>query len=81
MAELTLVEAVNDALHCELARDENVMVRDDGVMLARYPPISRDVRLDEHSGFHRSIASDPSGGFYTSVGGNDNVERRVGTFT
>ena len=26
MAELTLVEAVNDALHCELARDENVMV-------------------------------------------------------
>jgi pyruvate/2-oxoglutarate/acetoin dehydrogenase E1 component len=26
MAELTLVEAVNDALHCELARDANVMV-------------------------------------------------------
>ena len=26
MAELTLVEAVNDALHTELARDENVMV-------------------------------------------------------
>ena len=55
------------------------LVRDDGVMLARYPPISRDVRLDENSGFHRSIAADPAGGFYTSVGGNDNVERRVGT--
>jgi signal transduction histidine kinase len=55
------------------------LVRDDGVMLARYPPISRDVRLDEQSGFHRSIVADPSGGFYTSVGGNDNVERRVGT--
>ena len=55
------------------------LVRDDGVMLARYPPISRDVRLDEHSGFHRSIAVDPAGGFYTSVGENDNVERRVGT--
>src|SRR5580692_1979151 len=55
------------------------LVRDDGVMLARYPPISRDVRLDESSGFHRSIAVDPAGGFYTSVGGNDNVERRVGT--
>jgi two-component system, NtrC family, sensor kinase len=55
------------------------LVRDDGVMLARYPPILRDVRLDEHSGFHRSIAADPAGGFYTSVGGNDNVERRVGT--
>jgi signal transduction histidine kinase len=55
------------------------LVRDDGVMLARYPPISRDVRLAEHSGFQRSIAADPAGGFYTSVGGNDNVERRVGT--
>ena len=55
------------------------LVRDDGVMLARYPPISRDLRLDENSGFHRSIVADPAGGFYTSVGGNDNVERRVGT--
>jgi signal transduction histidine kinase/CheY-like chemotaxis protein len=55
------------------------LVRDDGVMLARYPPITRDVRLDERSGFHRSIAAAPAGGFYTSVGGNDNVERRVGT--
>ena len=26
MAELTLVEAVNDALHVELARDDNVLV-------------------------------------------------------
>src|SRR4051794_41348783 len=26
MAELTLVEAVNDALHCELERDSDVMV-------------------------------------------------------
>ena len=55
------------------------LVRDDGVMLARYPPISRDVRLDENSGFHRSIVADPAGGFYTAVGGNDNVERRAGT--
>ena len=55
------------------------LVRDDGVMLARYPPILRDLRLDERSGFHRSIVADPAGGFYTSVGGNDNVERRVGT--
>jgi two-component system, NtrC family, sensor kinase len=53
------------------------LVRDDGVMLARYPPILRDVRLDERSGFHRSIVAAPAGGFYTSVGGNDNVERRV----
>jgi len=39
------------------------LVRDDGVMLARYPPITRDVRLDEHSGFQRSIAAAPAGGF------------------
>src|ERR1700719_2086846 len=50
------------------------LVRDDGVMLARYPPISRDLRLDENSGFHRSIAADPAGGFYTSVGGNEHRE-------
>jgi signal transduction histidine kinase len=55
------------------------LVRDDGVMLARFPPISKDVRLGATSGFHRSIAADPAGGFYTSVGENDNVERRVGT--
>ena len=55
------------------------LVRDDGVMLARYPPISRDVRLGEHSGFRRSLAADPAGDFYTSVGENDSVERRVGT--
>src|ERR1700733_12268774 len=55
------------------------LVRDDGVMLARYPPISRDLRLDERSGFHRRIVANPAGGFYTSVGGHDNVERRDGT--
>src|SRR5919204_6898820 len=31
MAELTLVEAVNDALHTELARDENVIVMGEDV--------------------------------------------------
>jgi signal transduction histidine kinase len=55
------------------------LVRDDGVMLARFPSITGEVRLGEHSGFQRSIAIAPAGGFYTSVGGNDNVERRVGT--
>src|ERR1700733_12169359 len=47
------------------------LVRDDGVMLARYPPIARDVRLGERSGFQRSMAAAPAGGFYTSVGEND----------
>ena len=55
------------------------LVRDNGVMLARFPPISKDVQLGANSGFHRSTAVDPAGGFYTSIGENDNVERRVGT--
>jgi two-component system NtrC family sensor kinase len=54
------------------------MVLEDGIMLARYPPSAGDVRLGERSGFHRSIAAAPAGGFYTSVGGNDNIERRAG---
>ena len=31
MPELSLVEAVNDALHCELARDDSVMVMGEDV--------------------------------------------------
>jgi signal transduction histidine kinase len=80
--EMSLLPSDFSRFYSHLLSGEDLqfaLVRDDGVMLARYPPISRDVRLDEHSGFHRSIAAAPVGGFYTSVGGNDNVERRVGT--
>ena len=34
MAELTLVEAVNDALHGELARDDNVLVIGEGATVS-----------------------------------------------
>ncbi len=54
------------------------MVREDGTMLARFPPAAGDVRLGERSGFHRSIAAAPANGFYTSVGENDGIDRRVG---
>jgi two-component system NtrC family sensor kinase len=54
------------------------MVRDDGVMLARFPPAAAEVRLDERSGFRRTIAANPAGGFYTTESEVDNVERRVG---
>src|ERR1700730_14190504 len=80
--EMSLLPSDFSRFYSHLLSGEDLqfaLVRDDGVMLARYPPISRDVRLDEHSGFHRSIAAAPVGGFYPSVGGNDNVERRVGT--
>ena len=54
------------------------MVREDGTMLARFPPAAGDVQLGERSGFHRSLVAAPANGFYTSAGENDNVERRVG---
>ncbi len=44
------------------------MIRADGVVLARYPgPPALDVKLDAESGFMQSIASNPNGGFYTTV--------------
>jgi len=54
------------------------MVRSDGTMLARFPPLRADLRLDERSGFHQIVAAKPAGGFYTSTSAVDNVERRVG---
>ena len=54
------------------------MVREDGTMLARFPPVAGDVRLGERSGFRRSSAAAPVTGFYTSVGENDSIDRRVG---
>jgi two-component system, NtrC family, sensor kinase len=44
------------------------MLRDDGVVLARYPgPVAMDVKLDTGSGFMQRIARNPNGGFYTTV--------------
>ena len=80
--EMSLLPSDFSGFYSHLLSGEGLqfaLVRDDGVMLARYPAISREVRLDEHSGFQRSMVAAPAGGFYTSVGGNDNVERRVGT--
>jgi two-component system, NtrC family, sensor kinase len=54
------------------------MVRSDGVLLARYPPLTSELHLDEHSGFRRTIAASPAGGFYTAHSPIDHVERRVG---
>jgi two-component system, NtrC family, sensor kinase len=54
------------------------IVRSDGTMLARFPPLRADLRLDERSGFRQVVAADPAGGFYTARSALDNVERRVG---
>jgi two-component system NtrC family sensor kinase len=54
------------------------LIRDDGLFLARYPaaPPGTPIRLDEHSGFRRTIARTPAGGFFTTVSPIDHIERR-----
>ncbi len=37
---------------------------------------ARTTRLDEHSGFRRTIALTPAGGFFTTVSPIDHIERR-----
>ncbi len=54
------------------------LVRDDGVMLARFPPAPGEIQLDEQSGFRRTIAANRAGGFYTATSEVDNVRRLVG---
>ena len=54
------------------------LIRDDGLFLARYPmaPPGAPTQLDEHSGFHRTIARTPAGGLYTTLSPIDHIERR-----
>jgi signal transduction histidine kinase len=55
------------------------LIREDGTFLARFPaPPGKFARLDEHTGFHRTIAQNPAGGFYTTTSPVDNIERRFG---
>jgi signal transduction histidine kinase len=62
------------------------LIRDDGLILARYPAIPPDApdRLDKQSGFRRTIAQSPPGATYTTTSPIDHVERhfaarRLGT--
>ncbi len=54
------------------------LIRDDGLILARYPvvPPGATTRLDEHTGFRRSIEQSPRGGIYTTTSPVDQVRRR-----
>ena len=55
------------------------LLRDDGTFLARYPASPDTLSpLDERTGFRRTIAADPAGGFYISTSPVDNIERRFG---
>ena len=53
------------------------MFHTDGTMLARFPPKGAPIHLDVRSGFHRVIAADAEGGFYTSTAETDHIERRL----
>jgi two-component system NtrC family sensor kinase len=56
------------------------LLREDGTFLVRYPiPEQVPPRpLGSATGFHKTIASSPAGGFYTTTSPVDHVERRFG---
>jgi len=83
-AGITVISVIPADFHAFYARlaalrgSNYTMVRDDGAVLVRYPgPVLPEVRLDAASGFMKSIARDPDGGFYTTVSQVDNSERRI----
>ena len=56
------------------------LLRNDGLFLARYPeaPTGATAKLDERTGFRRTIAAHPEGGLYITTSPVDNIERRFG---
>jgi two-component system, NtrC family, sensor kinase len=54
------------------------LVREDGLFLARYPAVSAGSagQLGKDTGFGRTVASSPQGGFYSSTSPVDNTDRR-----
>ena len=55
------------------------LLRNDGLFLARYPVAPAGAtKLDEQTGFRRTIAAHPEGGLYTTTSPVDNIERRFG---
>ncbi len=56
------------------------LIRNDGLFLSRYPeaPTGATAKLDEHTGFRRTIAAHPEGGLYVTTSPVDHIERRFG---
>jgi signal transduction histidine kinase/CheY-like chemotaxis protein len=54
------------------------MLLEDGTVLARFPPLSDEVRPDAQREFQRQIAAHAQGGFYDAVSPIDHTEHRVG---
>jgi len=54
------------------------MIRTDGVVLAQFPPVDRDVRLDPGGPFGQKIVAAPERGLMTITWPADGIERRIG---
>ncbi|GMP05828.1 hybrid sensor histidine kinase/response regulator [Bradyrhizobium sp. TM239] len=54
------------------------MGRTDGVLLAHFPRLDRDIRLDPTGPVGREIAAHPEHGLITVVWPSDGIERRIG---
>jgi two-component system, NtrC family, sensor kinase len=54
------------------------IVLEDGTILARFPPLAEQVRLDAQRGFQQQIKTNPAGGSYNAVSQIDHTEHRVG---
>jgi two-component system NtrC family sensor kinase len=55
------------------------LIREDGIILARHPIAAiANPKLDDRSGFGKTIAVNPAGGFYTAKSEVDGTERRFG---
>ena len=79
--EMSLLPSDFGRFYSDLASSAGLqfaMVRSDGSLLARYPQLAGELRLDERSGFRRTTAANPAGGFHTAQSPIDPVERRVG---
>ncbi|MDB5501552.1 MAG: hybrid sensor histidine kinase/response regulator [Tardiphaga sp.] len=50
----------------------------DGAILARYPALQKDLRIDRSGPVGQQMAADPAGGLMTIVSPGDGVERRLG---
>jgi signal transduction histidine kinase len=80
--ELSLLPSDFTSFYSRLAGSAGVqfaMFRDDGILLARFPELpGTNARLNEKSGFRRTITQTPEGGFYTASSQLDNITRRYG---
>jgi signal transduction histidine kinase/CheY-like chemotaxis protein len=81
VVEMSLVPSDFSRFYAQLATGPGLlfaMVRQDGTILARFPEPRGETHLGDRSGFHKAIATDQAGGFYSSTTETNKIERRVG---